>query len=170
MTGITRSSVWLLALLMLAGVLGACTVTGDGPFGRGDRRSYESNGERIYFAATSASGDRITSEGGPGSGMMGGRVACADCHGDDGQGGRVRMMMQSFEAPAITWDALTDEHEAHGDDGHPPYTEETLKRAIRDGIDPAGERLDSRMPRWEISDRDMEDLLEFLKSLDRDEH
>jgi cytochrome c oxidase subunit II len=166
--GITRSAAWLLAVLMLAGVLGACTVTGDGPFGRGDPRSYESNGERIYFSGTSDSGDRIRSEGGPGSGMMRHRFACADCHGDDGQGGRIRMMMQSFESPAITWSALTEGHEGHGDDGHPPYTEETLKQAITDGIDPAGNRLDSLMPRWQMSEQDLDDLIGFLKSLDVD--
>lgn len=169
MTGTRRPLLWLVAVLILAGVIGACTATGDGPFGRGDSRSYDSNGERIYFSAESDSGDRISFEGGPSSGMMQDRFACADCHGDAGQGGRVRIMMQSFEAPAITWHALTEEHDGHGDDGHPPYSEETVKRAMREGIDPAGERLDSRMPRWAISERDMDDLIDFLKSLDGDE-
>lgn len=82
-----RLSVWLLALLLLAGLLGACTGTDDGPWGRDSQRSYESNGERIYFSGENASGDRISSEGGPGSGVMRDRYACADCHGDDSQGG-----------------------------------------------------------------------------------
>jgi cytochrome c oxidase subunit II len=169
MTGTKRSPVWLLGLLLFIGPLAACGPGGDGWFGGRDSQDYASNGERIYFTASNDSGDRIRSEGGPRGGMMRDRFACADCHGDDGQGGRFRMMMQSVEAPAITWAALTEEHGDHGDDGHPPYTEETLKRAIRDGIDPGGDRLDSQMPRWEISDSDLDDLIEFLKSLEDDD-
>ncbi len=64
------------------------------------------------------------------------------------------MMVRSFKAPDITWDNLTEEEhyeekpgeEEHGE--HPPYAEETLRRAIRRGFDPAGEPLDELMPRW----------------------
>lgn len=53
--------------------------------------------------------------------------------------------------------------EAHQE--HPPYTEETLKRAITRGLDPAGEPLDDLMPRWSISEADLNDLVAFLKTL-----
>jgi cytochrome c oxidase subunit II len=49
---------------------------------------------------------------------------------------------------------------------HPPYTEETLKRAIIQGIDPAGEPLEWPMPRWNMSDEDLNDLIDFLKMLE----
>jgi cytochrome c oxidase subunit II len=164
-----RLPVWLLGMLLLAGSLSACGTNADGWFARSGGEEFSSNGERIYFTATNESGDRVRSSAGPRSGMMRDQFACADCHGDDGQGGQARMMMESFEAPAITWDSLTGEHGDHGVDGHPPYDEESLKRAIRDGVDPEGNRLDSLMPRWEISDSDVDDLIEFLKSLEGDD-
>jgi len=61
---------------------------------------YKSNGERIYFTATSSSGEPIYSQGFT---MMHGRIACVNCHGANGHGGNVRIMMTGFEAPNITW-------------------------------------------------------------------
>jgi mono/diheme cytochrome c family protein len=129
--------------------------------------SFNSNGQRIYFTGTSASGEPITYTGG--FQMMHGRLACASCHGPEGKGGRVAMMMMgSFITPDITWDNLTEEEhdEGKGHDEHPPYTEETLKRAITEGLDPAGEALAVEMPRWRMSEQDLEDLVRFLKTLD----
>ena len=54
-----------------------------------------------------------------------------------------------------------DEHEEH-----PPYTEETLKSAITKGINPAGEPLDEEMPRWRMSEQDLDDLVDFIKTLE----
>lgn len=135
-----------------------------------EERSFDSNGERIYFTAESASGERITNSGG--AFMMRGRVACVNCHGPGGEGGRVSMMMWGFNAPNITWNTLTqqeghDEEPAGGEhEEHPPYTEETLKRAITEGTDPAGEPLKSEMPRWRMSEEDLNDLLDFMKTLE----
>ena len=81
------------------------------------------------------------------------------------------MMMWSFNVPDITWDNLTEEKD-HGEQAseeeheeHPSYTEETLKRAIIRGINPAGEPLDEEMPRWQMSGRDLDDLVGFIKTL-----
>ena len=82
------------------------------------------------------------------------------------------MMMSSFDTPDITWHILTEEEEHEEDPGqeeheeHPPYTEETLKRAIVEGVNPAGERLDDEMPRGRMSEQDLDDLVEFMKSLE----
>jgi mono/diheme cytochrome c family protein len=98
-------------------------------------------------------------------------IACANCHGSDGKGGRVNMMMWSFNVPDITWDELTGEehHEEHENgeqhEEHPPYTEETLKSAITGGINPASEPLDEEMPRWKMSTQDLNDLVNFIKTL-----
>ena len=131
--------------------------------------SFESNGERIYFTAESSSGAPIRYSGE--STMMRNRTACVDCHGPEGKGGRVTMMMWSFKTPDITWDKLAQEENHKEDSGkdeheeHPPYTEETLKRAITRGDDPAGEPLDELMPRWRMSEPDLDDLVEFIKTL-----
>ncbi|MFC2067814.1 c-type cytochrome [Chloroflexota bacterium] len=118
---------------------------------------YKSNGERIYFAATSSSGKPIASQGFT---MMHGRIACVNCHGADGHGGNVNMMMTSFEAPNITWGELTGQHESHA-----PYTEATIKDAITKGVEPNGEELEIYMPRWQMAEEDLDDLLIFLKTL-----
>lgn len=129
---------------------------------------YSSDGERIYFTAESSSGDPITYSG---SIRMMRTITCANCHGPDGKGGRVNMMMWSFNVPDITWDNLTEEEHREEQEGgeeheeHPPYTEETLKSAITRGINPAGEPLDEAMPRWRMSGRDLDDLVEFIKTL-----
>ena len=160
---------WGLALLVLA--VAAC-----GPLGRGVGR-YASNGERIYFTGTSANG-RISYSGGSfGGGMMGGRgmmgsgqLACADCHGRDGRGGQHVMHMAVMDAPDIRWSTLTEaEHGDHGDEDemeHPPYDEETFKRAVTQLLDPGGNSLEPAMPRWRMSDQDLDGLMAYLKTLD----
>jgi hypothetical protein len=60
----------------------------------------------------------------------------------------------------------SEEMEHEGEEIHPPYTDETIKRAITEGIEPDGEPMDLTMPRWQMSERDLDDLLEFLKMLD----
>jgi cytochrome c oxidase subunit II len=120
--------------------------------------SFDSNGQRIYFTATSVSGEAITSSGGPGMMMM--RLACVNCHRPGGHGGRINMMMYSVDVPNISWPELTAQ-----DMDHPPYTEETLKRAIIQGIDPAGSPLKYPMPRWRMSDNDLNDLVNYIETL-----
>ncbi len=146
----------------------ALAVTACGPIGWGGSVSgrYASNGERIYFTGTSANGRISYSGGGFGGGMMGGgRLACADCHGPDGRGGRHVMHMTVMNAPDIRWSTLTEaEHGGEGMD-HPPYDVETFKRAVTQGVEPDGNRLDPAMPRWRMSDQDLNDLIEYLKSL-----
>ncbi len=124
---------------------------------------YANNGERIYFTGTSASGDAITRQGGNlHMRMMGG--GCATCHGSDRQGGR--LMPQFWEtAPPLTREALFGEHhDGDGHGGHEGYTDDTLRRAVFQGADPAGNPLDEDMPRWSMSGRDWEDLLAYLRS------
>jgi cytochrome c oxidase subunit 2 len=129
--------------------------------GSSNNREYLSNGQRIYFTSTSDSRDRITYSGGPGM-MMGGSLACVNCHGEDGHGGTVSFMMQSYDVPNITWPELTG---PDPDMEHPPYTEETLKRAITRGLDPGGGQLEYPMPRWQMSEQDLNDLVSFIKTL-----
>ena len=99
--------------------------------------AYASNGERIYYTGTSNSGQPITYSGG----IMMMRLACVNCHGTDGHGGRVRLMMSIFDVPNITWPVLSKA----GDD-RPAYDEQAFKRAVTQGIDPSGSELESPMP------------------------
>lgn len=164
-----------IVVVVLAGlVVAACgnrngfgTAWGDGAFG--------SNGERVYFTATSESGIEINYSGGPEPGgmMMGGRLSCASCHGADARGGVHTMHMEVMDAPNIRWDALArhggdppeDEDATDGaHDGEAGYDFETFRMAVTEGLHPGGELLGDDMPRWDIPEADLRDLAEYLQS------
>jgi len=86
--------------------------------------------------------------------MMGGG-GCASCHGANGQGRAVPMMTGYIEAPDITYRSLTNEG----------YDQRTVFRAIRYGIDQNSKPLDSSMPRWQMTDVEVRDVLAYLKEL-----
>lgn len=146
------------------------------PFGQGGRgpppsleevRSVSSNGEMIYFTGYNEDGIRTPSTGGPGWLYMHGG-ACVTCHGQDGKGGTVPHMCAEV-APDITYHALTEEEHEEADaheEPHPPYTDETIREAITEGVEPNGEGLDPCMPRWDMSDGDLNDLIDYLKTLE----
>jgi len=120
---------------------------------------FQSNGERIYFTATSNSGKPIISSIGAMT-MRGGMMSCAACHGADGKGGRGRMMMWTFNASDIRYSSLTS-----GIGDEKPYTDELIKRAITEGLDSEGKKLENPMPVWQMSVEDQNDLLDYLKTL-----
>ncbi|HUW95299.1 MAG TPA: cytochrome c [Anaerolineae bacterium] len=125
-------------------------------------QEYVSNGQMIYFTSRNQQGQRIPFDGAPmWLYMQGG--SCASCHGADGRGGAPVMM--GTEIPGdIRYSHLTEEEHEEGEE-HPPYTDELIRRAITLGLNPAGEPLDLTMPRWRMSDQDLDDLIEFLKTL-----
>lgn len=131
------------------------------------REEFTTNGEMIYHTGYNQDGQGIPIKGGPGWIYMHGG-ACVTCHGAEGKGGDVPHMC-SVEAASITYHDLTEEeHEEHTEEEeepHPPYTDETIKQAIKEGLNPAGEELDPCMPRWQMSDEDLGDVLEYLKTL-----
>ena len=159
--------IFVLALLMLGCVSRSVplgTAWGSGAFA--------SNGERIYFTSTSERGGAITYTGGPDVGgmMMGGSMTCASCHGPTGRGGRHIMHMEVMNASDIRWPALISESgEGHGDGGedgdHPTeYGLEEFRLAVVEGKHPDGKRLKADMPRWKMSEEDLNDLLSYLKT------
>jgi mono/diheme cytochrome c family protein len=123
---------------------------------------FQNNGERIYFTATTASGLAISSRGGR-MGMMAGMGGCVNCHGAKRQGSRLTPRFW-IKAPALTPQALFQEHDDDGHGDHEGYSEESLRRAITQGIDAGGKPLDPIMPRWSMSEKDLDDLVIFLKS------
>ncbi len=133
------------------------------------RGAFDSNGERIYFTATSERNTPIRHTGFIDDGMMMhmGRLACASCHGPDARGGRHRMHMHVMDAPDIRWSALSAEKREHGsgEDEHGEYTIETFRMAVIEGKHPDGAPLSRQMPRWEMSEADLRDLAEYLQSL-----
>lgn len=63
-------------------------------------------------------------------------------------------MMQVMDAKDIRWSALQDEFDA-----------EKFRLAVVKGQDPDGTQLKQDMPRWNISNDDLDDLISFLKTL-----
>lgn len=127
---------------------------------------FESNGEMIYFTGVNARGERIPFSSGPRWLHMHGG-GCTDCHGPNGRGG-VPVMMGTAIPSDIRYHHLVEEEEhEHGtSEDHPAYSDELIKRAITEGLDPAGHPLDLVMPRWQLSDQDLDDLIAYLKTLD----
>lgn len=132
-------------------------VVGGGPSGE-----YVSNGQMIYFTGRNDRGQRIPFEGGP-MWLYAHGGGCAACHGPDGRGGAPVMMVAEIPGD-IRYSHLTEEEHEEGEE-HPPYTDELIKRAITLGLNPAGEPLDLAMPRWRMSEGDLDDLILFLKTL-----
>lgn len=114
------------------------------------------NGQDIFLNGVDASGVHVTAQG---FAMMTRWFACADCHGTNGHGGTVYMMMAQYDVANITWAALT------GPDYVPPYTVATVKTAITTGKDQQNQSLDPFMPRWIMSDQDLTDLIGYLQTL-----
>lgn len=135
-------------------------------------KSYEaypkdSNGKTIYYTGYNNDGEKIPISYGPHWIYMHGG-SCVDCHGEDGVGGKPVMMLSKIP-PDIRYSTLTStehHHEGEEEDEHEvPYKDEDIIKAIREGIEPSGEVMDYGMPRWSLTDRDAQDLLEFIKGL-----
>ena len=153
--------------LFHAGGAGVTPFSGWGNGGIFDKGSYTSNGERIYYLGIDSDGRRIRTRGGPHwLNAMGG--SCVNCHGSHGQGG-FPIMMGTKVPSDIRYRALTAGEQGHDGDeageGH-RYTDEDILRAITEGVEPDGKRLDPTMPRWQMEKDDLGDLLEYLKSLE----
>lgn len=72
-----------------------------------------------------------------------------------GRGGRHSMgMMQVMDSKDIRWSVLQAEFDA-----------EKFRLAVVKGQDPDGTQLKPEMPRWNISNDDLADLIAFLKTL-----
>jgi len=124
-------------------------------------------GKQIYLQGTSPSGKEILAYIGDSSlEVPGSAMACANCHGFDGLGKPEGGVIPSN----LTWEVLTKPYGLTHADGrkHPPYTERGLETAIKRGTDPAGNKLQNIMPRYEMSREDLADLIVYLELLGKD--
>jgi ABC-type branched-subunit amino acid transport system substrate-binding protein len=146
----------------------ALLVFGGSPPHSADLSAAEHRGEVVYLEGTSPAGVPITAFLGAREGRLelpGEAAVCGSCHGHDG-GGRP----ESGVLPSnITWSYLTRSygHVHPGEVEHPPFDEESLRNYIRTGIFPGGAKGDPSMPVYEISDKDLDDLVAYLKRVGR---
>ncbi len=127
----------------------------------------ELRGKQIYFEGTSPGGEDITALVGAALTPVPAQVVpCSGCHGDDGRGRPEGGVLPSD----VTWSYLSKPYghiHRYGRE-HPAFTEESLARSILDGTDPAGNVMDTAMPRYLLSEVDMADLVAYLKRLEQD--
>ncbi len=133
-----------------------------------------SPGEVLYRQGILPSGKPLRGERQGGGPVQGTAAACANCHQRSGFGD----VEGQIVVPPITAKYLfrprnwspKDAVESHIHAAAPvrtAYTDSTLARAIRDGIDPNGRPFDFLMPRYELDDQTMAVLIEYLKGLSK---
>jgi hypothetical protein len=130
-------------------------------------------GEAIYRSGKLGSGaplEGVRLDGG--QSVAGEGAACVHCHRDSGLGSQEG----TYAIPPVSARFLYHQRAAHDEHRdlpyvageHPdrePYSDETLARAIRDGVDPQGRALGYLMPRFALNDADMAALIGYLKTL-----
>ena len=134
----------------------------------GGLAAFTSTGQRIYYTGTDAQGPipySVTGGGMMRFGMYGG-LTCVGCHGQDGRGGRVGMMFTTLTIPDIRYSTLTASRTESGT-VVPGWTDADIGRAVREGVEPTGQRLLAPMPRWDMTDADLTDVIAYLKELDK---
>jgi hypothetical protein len=160
-------------MLLAAGLLLPCVQLAAKP------RAAEANladspvGEAIYLKGILGSGEPLTASRADAAPMRGAAAACVNCHRRSGLGAQEGRNI----IPPITGRFLFDARGAAQDDQLPfipgerlertPYTEATLGRALREGIDSQGRTLGYLMPRYAVDDADLKALIQHLSALDR---
>jgi len=124
----------------------------------------EERGRYIYLSGESPAGGDISAYfGNEDIELPGSSAACGRCHGPDGTG-RPESGITPFN---ITWPFLSKSYGHSHPNGlhHPPFNPDSLKFYLQSGTLPGGDRSDPAMPRFDMSDRDLDDLVAYLQRL-----
>lgn len=145
-------------------------------------------GERLYRTGLGADGQPVTAITQGDVRIAGDQLTCVSCHRPSGMG----TSEGGTYVPPITANHLFAAREANRALRNerfkemykevqterfyqdvrkarlrPAYTPETLARALREGLDPAGRALNPAMPRYELSDADAADIAAYLATLSK---
>ena len=134
----------------------------------------EAAGESIFLRGQLASGRPLEATNNSGLRITGQAAACVNCHRRSGLGSREGRSV----IPPITGRYLFNSRDARGGpqslqyvegvrDKREPYTDATLSRAIRQGINSEGKAFSYLMPQFQLGDSDMAALTGYLRSLDQ---
>ncbi|MGF6758166.1 cytochrome C [Paraburkholderia sp. GAS42] len=133
-----------------------------------------STGEAIFQKGVLGSGEPLEAMHDGGVNLRGAAAACMNCHRRSGLGSRegnssippitARYLFhprvetpEEFDLPYIPGMRTNRE----------PYTDATIARAIREGLDSEGRPLGNLMPQYALNDTDMAALTGYLKRLDQ---
>jgi mono/diheme cytochrome c family protein len=117
-------------------------------------------GRRLYREGLLASGQPVEATVQGDVPVDGTQFTCVSCHRRAGMG--------AIEADRVVAPVSGQELYRPRESGYEPrpaYTDETLARVLREGIDPAGRAMDPLMPLYELPDREMAGLIAYLKTL-----
>jgi hypothetical protein len=146
------------------------------PAGRAAEPSADA-GASIYLHGILASGEPLEAVR-PGNGLRvkGAEAACVNCHQRSGLGSS-EGYLNTYTVPPITGLYLFHARGAtssepvlpyvewmHGN--RDPYSDATLARAVREGLDSQGRPFTYLMPRYALGDADLAALTKYLKQLD----
>jgi mono/diheme cytochrome c family protein len=158
-------SAWRLALA-------ACVLAGLALPGHAHAATADSVGRSIYLRGVLGSGAPLEGTREAGVVTTGADAACVNCHQRSGFGS----VEGGLSIPPVVGEYLF--HSRAQDPSEPvlphveslhgnrdPYTDATLARAIREGLDSQGRPLSYLMPRFALSDEDMAAVVEYLKRL-----
>lgn len=115
-------------------------------------------GKLLYREGQSTDGSTITALVQLDVPVSGAQLSCRSCHGISGMG-----TIEGGQIPAAIAGPLLFAAEPQRQ--RPAYTQATLARALRSGVDAAGRMLDPLMPRYPLSDNDIEALSAYLRVL-----
>jgi mono/diheme cytochrome c family protein len=163
----------LLSPILCAALLpGAALGAGRGPRPPTAEPAAGGVGQSIYLRGVLGSGEPLQGNRDAGVAAAGSDAACASCHQRSGLGAREG----NVTVPPITGQYLfASRAREAGEPGsrvgsrledRDPYTDETLARAIREGLDSQGRPLGYLMPRYALGDEDMAALILYLEQLD----
>lgn len=135
-----------------------------------DTKKFET-GKQIYLTGQLPSGEVIQALAAGDSPVSGDQFTCVSCH----RRSRLGTSEGGKQVPPLTATALFKPAEVSVTRGvlpkafkyvgssRIPYTDETLAKAIRDGVDPSGRKLDPLMPRYVLDDEAIAALTAYLK-------
>ncbi len=129
-------------------------------------------GKQIYLTGHTAIGDPIQAIVGGDAPISGDQFSCVSCH----RRSRLGSSEGGKQVPSLTATALFKPAEMSTTRGvlpkafkykgssRTPYTDETLAKAIREGVDPLGRKLDPLMPRYALDADSIAALTAYLKT------
>ncbi|WP_154565701.1 c-type cytochrome [Paraburkholderia madseniana] len=168
---------WLAALALVQWALLAALIA---PVGKANAApssppvTTANTGEAIFQKGVLGSGEPLEAMHDGGVNLRGAAAACMNCHRRSGLGSREG----NNNIPPITDRYLIHARVENPDEfdlpyipgmriNREPYTDATIARAIREGLDSEGKPLSNLMPQYALNDTDMAALIGYLKRLDR---
>jgi hypothetical protein len=150
--------------------VGFCLVLGAAALLRGDTQGDPlAAGRTVYRDGMLPSGAPVSATVQGDVPMSGAQAACSSCHRRSGFGSNEGVAAAPPVVGALLFRAVAPVNRIierpRAIASRSAYTDETLARAIRDGIDPDGRPLDPMMPRFQLDDPSMSALVAYLRSM-----